>query len=185
MNKQYDKYFTKILITHDQIVDKCVELGQWVNEEYSDSKDLILVGLLKGSIPFLAELMLNIEVEHAIDFMTISSYDGGTEQTENVKLVMDLKQDIFDKDILIVEDIVDSGRTLTKVINILKARKPKSLKVLTLLDKPSTRKVELVPDKAGFQVPNKFLAGFGLDVNEKLRNVPYIGVFDQTKLEDL
>ncbi|MCK5946056.1 MAG: hypoxanthine phosphoribosyltransferase [Mycoplasmataceae bacterium] len=183
--KQYDKYFTKVLITEKEISDKIVELAKWVDNTYKDSENLILVGLLKGSIPFMAKMMNHIEVDHQIDFMTLSSFKGGMEASGNIKLVMDLKQDIFDKDVLLVEDIVDSGRTLTKVINLLKVRNPKSIKIITLLDKPQGRLVEFVPDAFGFEVPNEFLAGFGLDVKEKLRNVPYVGIFDKKLIDEL
>ena len=185
MKRLYDKYFLKVLYTQEEISSKCVELANWVNEEYKNSKELTLVGLLKGSVPFLAELMKGIEVEHTLDFLTISSYRGAMKQANNIKLVMDLKHDVFNKDVLIVEDIVDSGRTLLKVIEMLKGRKPKSIKVLTLLDKPSNRMVDFQTDKFGFEVPDVFLAGFGLDVKEKLRNVPYIGIFDKTKIDEL
>ena len=183
--KQYDKYFTKVLITEKEIDDKIIELAKWVDETYKNSKDLILVGLLKGSIPFMAKMMNHIEVEHQIDFMTLSSFKGGMEASDNIKLVMDLKQDIFGKEVLLVEDIVDSGKTLSKVVKILEVRKPKSIKIITLLDKPEGRKVKFTPDKFGFVVPNEFLAGFGLDVKEKLRNVPYVGIFDKNKIDEL
>ena len=183
--KQYDKYFAKVLITEKEINEKIIELAKWVDDTYKDSKDLILVGLLKGSIPFMAKMMNHIEISHQIDFMILSSFDGKTESTGNIKLIMDLKQDIFKKDVLLVEDIVDSGRTLSKVVKLLEQRNPNSIRVITLLDKPEGRVVEFTPAKFGFEVPNEFLAGFGLDVKEKLRNVPYIGIFDKNMLDEL
>ena len=117
--------------------------------------------------------------------MTVSSFEGGVKSTGNIKLVMDLKQDIFNKDVLVVEDIVDSGLTLSTIVKQLKDRNPKSLKVLTLLDKPEGRKNEFTPDKYGFIVPNEFLAGFGLDVKEKLRNLPYIGIFNKDEVDNV
>ena len=153
--------FKKILFTREQIEEKCKELAAWVNQTYEGSKDLILVGLLKGSIPFLAQLIKDVKVNHILDFMTVSSFEGGVESTGNVKLIMDLKQDIFNKDVLVVEDIVDSGLTLSTIIKQLKDRSPRTIKVLTLLDKPEGRKTGFIPDKYGFRVPNQFLAGFG------------------------
>lgn len=179
------RYFTKILITEDQIIKKTKTLASWVNKTYKDSSDLILVGLLKGSIPFLAELIKNVNVLHTMDFMTVSTFDGGMSSTGNLKIIMDLKSDIYKKDVLIVEDIVDSGLTLSNILKYLKARKPKSIRVLTLMDKPSGRKHVYVPDKVGFKVPDAFLAGYGLDVKGKLRNVPYIGIFDKDKFDEL
>lgn len=133
----------------------------------------------------MAQLIKDVTVNHSMDFMTVSTYAGGTKSSGNIKIVMDLKNDIKGKDVLIVEDIVDSGLTLSTIVKMLKDHKPNSLRVLTLLDKPEGRQVEFVPDAYGFVVPNKFLAGFGLDVNEKLRNVPFIGVFDVTKIDEL
>lgn len=175
----------KVLITREEIEAKCVELANWVNETYKDSDDLLLIGLLKGSVPFLAQLIKDVTVDHALDFMTVSSFGGGTVSTGNLKIVMDLKNDIFNKDVLLVEDIVDSGLTLSTIVANLQQRKPRSLKVITLLDKPSGRKVNFEADKTGFVVPHEFLVGFGLDLKEKLRNLPYIGIFDETKLDEV
>lgn len=178
-NISYDKRFTKILFTQEQIEKRIVELAEWVNETYKDSKDLILVALLKGSIPFLAQLIKSIKIDHSIDFLVASSYKGGTKTTGNIKILMDLATDISDKDVLIIEDIIDNGLTLTKVKNQLTTRNPKSLKIMTLLDKPAKRLHPIKPDIYGFIVPDEFLAGFGLDVKEKMRNVPYIGIFNK------
>lgn len=180
-----DSRIKKVLITREEIEAKCRELAQWVNETYKDSEDLVLIGLLKGSVPFLAQLIKDVTVDHALDFMTVSSFDGGTKSTGNLKIIMDLKQDIHSKDILLVEDIVDSGLTLSIISKTLKERNPKSLRVLTLLDKPSGRKIHFEADKSGFIVPHEFLVGFGLDVKEKMRNLPYVGIFDQTKLDEV
>lgn len=180
-----DLRFKEILFTREEIEEKIAELASWVNKQYKGSKDLVLVGLLKGSVPFLAQLIKDVTVDHSLDFMTVSSFDGGVSSSGNLKIIMDLKQDIYKKDILIVEDIVDSGLTLSKVVNQLKERNPKSIKVITLLDKPEGRKINFKVDKSGFIVPNEFLAGFGLDVKEKLRNVPYIGIFNKEYLDKL
>ena len=180
-----NKWFTKILFTKEEIEKKCKELADWVNEQYKDSKDLIIVGILKGSIPFLAQLIKNVDVIHKIDFMTVSSFDGDVKSSGNLKIIMDLKMDIYGKDVLIAEDIVDSGLTLLKIYNSLKMRKPKSLRTLALLNKKAGRKFKFDVDKYGFNVPNKFLVGFGLDIDDKLRNIPFVGIFDKDKLNKI
>ncbi len=180
-----DPRITQVIYTHKQIVEKCQELGKWIDEEYKNDSDLIIVGLLKGSIPFLAELIKHVSIDHIIDFMTVSSFNGNMVSSGNIKIVMDLKTDIFNRNVLLVEEIVDSGITLEKVINHLKQRLPQSLKILTLLNKEANRKTNIKIDKYGFLASNHFYAGFGLDVKEKLRNLPYIGVFDQTKFDKL
>lgn len=180
-----DNRIKKVLYTREQIEAKCKELGQWVDETYKGSKDLILVGLLKGCVPFMAQLMKEIKHDHEIDFMTVSTYHGAVESSGELKIVMDLKRDIKGKDVLLVEDIVDSGITLTKVVKMLEARGTNSVKTITLLDKPEGRVVDFKVDKYGFEVPKFFLVGFGLDVNEKLRNLPYVAIFDQDKLDQV
>lgn len=182
---QIDPRIKKVLYTREFLEEKIKELAEWVNETFKESKDLVIVGLLKGSIPFLAQLIKDVKVDHIIDFMTLSSYSGGQESTGSVKVIMDLAYDIYNKDVLIVEDIIDSGITIEKVVQLLQAKKPKSLKVLTLLNKPAGRKNNFEPDKFGIEVPNEFLAGFGLDVKEKLRNIPYIGIFDKDEFDKL
>ncbi len=179
---EMDKHFKSVVFDQATIEKRIVELADWVNETYKNSKNLVLVGLLKGSIPFLAQLIKSVKVDHCLDFITTSSYGGGARSTGNVKIVMDLAQDIQNKDVLIVEDIIDSGITLYEIKKLLLSRKPKSFRILTLLDKPSHRKVDLAPDKFGFIAPDAFLVGFGLDYKEQLRNLPYIGVFDEKYL---
>lgn len=174
-----DPRIEKIIYTHEQIVQRCSELASWVNEAYKNSQNFIIIGLLKGSIPFLAELMKSITVDHVLDFMTVSSFDGNMTSSGNIKIIMDLKSDISNKDVLLVEEIIDSGKTLSKIIAHLKQRQPKSLKILTLLDKKTHRSSDIQPDQAGFDAPDYFYVGFGLDVKEKMRNLPYIGVFNQ------
>ncbi|MCS4537064.1 MULTISPECIES: hypoxanthine phosphoribosyltransferase [unclassified Mycoplasma] len=176
-----DKRFTKVLYTREQIEDKIKEMAKWVNETYADSKNLLLVGLLKGAVPFMAQLIKDITVENEIAFMIASSYEGGTSSTGNVKIIMDIETDIEGRDVLVVEDIIDSGITLHKISSMLKNRHPKSYRIITLLDKPSNRKVDLHPDKAAFVVPDAFLVGYGLDYEEKFRSVPFIGIFDPNK----
>lgn len=175
---EIDRRLKEVLFTKEELEKRIKELSEWVNETYKDSNQLVLISILKGSIPFLAQLIKDIKVDHQIDFMTISTYKGAQESSGNIKIVMDLACDITDKDVLIIEDIVDSGISLEKVKQHLLARKPRDFKILTLLNKKETRKANIQVDKYGFAVPNKFLVGFGLDVKEKLRNLPYIGVFD-------
>ncbi|MGZ9413319.1 hypoxanthine phosphoribosyltransferase [Mycoplasma sp. 480] len=182
---EIDKRIKKVLYTREHLEKTIKELANWVNETYKESKDLVIIGLLKGSLPFLAQLIKDIKVDHIIDFMTLSSYAGGQQSTGSVKIIMDLAHDIVGKDVLITEDIIDSGITIEKVVELLKAKKPKSLRVLTLLNKPSGRQTNYNPDKFGIEVPNEFLVGFGLDVKEKMRNLPYIGVFDEKSFDDM
>ncbi|TDV23578.1 hypoxanthine phosphoribosyltransferase [Mycoplasmopsis mustelae] len=179
---QKHPHVKEILFTKKFIEDKIKNCAQWVNQTYQNSKDLIIVGLLKGSIPFLAQLIKDVTIDHSIDFMTASSYAGSSESKGSVKIVMDLAQDIKYKDVLIVEDIIDSGITLEKISDILLARQPKSLRILTLMDKPYHRKTKIQADYFGFQVPDAFLVGFGLDYKERLRNLPYVGIFDKKYL---
>lgn len=174
-----DKRISKVVFSQEQIIKKIKSLATWVNKNYKGSTNLVIVGLLKGSIPFLSELIKYINVDHSMDFIVASSYAGSTSSSGNIKIVMDLASDIENKDVLIVEDIIDSGITLNKVKNNLLSRNPKSLKIMTLLDKPYKRKVKISADISGFEAPDEFLVGFGLDVNEKLRNLPYIGIFNK------
>ncbi|MGX9340761.1 hypoxanthine phosphoribosyltransferase [Mycoplasma sp. 3341] len=170
-----DKRIEKVLFTQSQLETRITELSDWVNSQYQDSKDLIIVSILKGAIPFVAQLIKTISVDFILDFMTISSYHGSTKSSGSVKVVLDLAFDIENKDVLIVEDIVDTGRTISKVVAMLKQRNPKSLKVLSLLDKPIGRESEFKVDKSGFEIGNEFVVGFGFDYQEKMRNLPYIG----------
>lgn len=164
----------KILLTEDQIVSKCQELGQLITKEYKDNPPL-LVALLKGSVPFLAELIKHIDLDIEYDFMDVSSYEG-TESVGDVKILKDLDRSIREMNILLVEDIVDTGRTIKEVTRLLKNKGATDVKVVTLLDKPSRRVVDLKADFVGFEIPNEFVIGFGLDYNEKYRNLPYVAV---------
>ncbi|ENY68671.1 Hypoxanthine-guanine phosphoribosyl transferase(HGPRT) [Metamycoplasma auris 15026] len=172
-----DPRIERILFSQEQLEKRIKELSSWVNETYKNSKDLIVVGLLKGCLPFYAQLIKNVNVDLITDFMIASSYDGKNKSSGNVKIILDLVTNIENKDVLIVEDIVDTGRTISKTVSILKSRNPKSLKVLTLLNKPSNRVVEFEPDNFGFLVgKDDFVVGFGFDDEEKLRQLPYIGI---------
>jgi len=166
----------KILITHEQLQTRIAELGEAISRDYA-GKDLLLVCVLKGGILFLSDLMRAIHIPHAIDFMAISSYGGTrTESSGVVRILMDLNTNIVNRNVLIVEDIVDTGRTLAYITEMLRTRDPASLKICTLLNKPSRREVHVPLDYVGFDIPNEFVVGYGLDYNEIYRNLPFIGV---------
>ncbi len=164
----------EILITEEEIVARCKQLSKEINNEYHDRQP-IMVALLKGSVPFLAELLKNIDLAVEVDFLDVSSY-AGTESTGEINIRKDLDRSIRDKEIIIVEDIVDTGRTLTTVKKYLYGKGAKSVKVATLLDKKSRRVVEIEAEYIGFDIPDYFVVGFGLDFNQKYRNLPFIGV---------
>lgn len=166
----------KVLITEEEIREKCKELGAELTKDYANDADkLMVVGLLKGSVPFMAELMKYIELPLQMDFMDVSSYSG-TESSGDIRIVKDLECSIKGLDILLVEDIVDTGRTLSVVKQLLYNKGAQRVKIVSLLDKPSRRVVDIEADYVGFAVPDEFVVGFGLDYNQKYRNLPYIGV---------
>lgn len=165
----------EVLISEQEIQDKCRELGQRITEEY-DGRFPLVVGVLKGAMPFMADLTKRIDTHIEMDFMDVSSYGKGLVSSGEVKILKDLDTSVEGRDVLILEDIIDSGLTLSYLIELFHYRKAKSVKVVTLLDKPDGRKVDLVPDMAGFIVPDAFVVGYGLDYIEKYRNLPYIGV---------
>ncbi len=154
------------------------DLGRRISEDYKD-KNLLLVSVLKGSVVFMADLMRAITVPCEIDFMCVSSYASGTTSSGVVKIIKDLDINLEGKDVLIVEDILDSGRTLNYIISILEKRNPASIKICTLLDKPERRVVDLYADYSGAEVPDEFVVGYGLDYDEKYRNLPYVGVLKE------
>jgi len=165
-----------ILVDEESLQRRVVELGQAISTDYQGKK-LVLICILKGGVAFLTDLMRKITVPHEIDFMDISSYGiGQRESTGAVRLVMDLQTDIAGRDVLIVEDIVDSGQTMDYLLRTLWARKPASLRVCTLLNKPNRRVVDVPLDYVGFNIPDEFVLGYGLDFDEKYRNLPYVGV---------
>lgn len=168
----------KVLFTAEQISEASVRLAKQINKDYAGQK-LVVVGLLKGSIPFLAALMNNLEMMLETEYMDVSSYHGGTVSTGEIKILKDLDVSIKDKHILIVEDIVDTGLTLKTVIALFNSRGAKSIEVATLLNKSSGRTVDITPKYIGFEVGNEFVIGFGLDYNEYYRNLPYIGVLKE------
>ncbi|NQG97048.1 hypoxanthine phosphoribosyltransferase [Streptococcus suis] len=173
-----EKDIKKVLITEEEIAAKCKELGKVLTEDYA-GKNPILVGILKGSIPFMAELIKHIDTHIETDYMVVSSYHGGTESSGTVKIIKDLDNSVAGRDILFIEDIIDTGRTLKELKELFALRQAASIKIATLLDKPEGRVVEIEPDYTCFTIPNEFVVGFGLDYNENYRNLPYVGVLKE------
>lgn len=169
------KDIKEILLTEEQITNRVKEMGKAISEDYK-GKDLIIVGILKGSVIFASELIKNISIPCEIDFMAVSSYGNSTETSGVVRILKDLDHGIEGKDIIIVEDIIDSGVTLDYLLKYLKARKANSIEIVTLLTKPSRRMVDLDVKYCGFEVPDEFLVGYGLDYAERYRNLPYVGI---------
>jgi hypoxanthine phosphoribosyltransferase len=165
----------KILITEEQIQEKVKELGKLLTEEYKGRFPLA-VGVLKGAMPFMADLVKHIDTYLEMDFMDVSSYGNATVSSGEVKILKDLNTSVEGRDILIIEDIIDSGLTLSYLVDLFRYRKANSIKIVTLLDKPSGRKTNIQADYAGFIVPDEFVVGYGLDYCEKYRNLPFIGV---------
>lgn len=166
----------EILYTQEEIVEKCKELAKQITNDYND-KEVILVGLLKGSVPFLAELSKYIELDVTFDYMDVSSYEGVESRTITIK--KDLDQDVKGKDILLVEDILDTGKTLTTVKAMLEERGANSVEIVTMLDKKEGRTYPIEAKYVGFEIPNAFVIGFGLDFNEKYRQLPYVGLLKE------
>ncbi len=166
----------QVLITREKLQARIAELGETISRDY-DGKDLLLVCILKGGVLFLSDLIRAIRVPNSIDFMAISSY-GGTriESSGVVRILMDLNSNIENRNVLIVEDIIDTGRTLQYITENLRTRNPASLKICTLLNKPSRREVNVSLDYVGFDIPNEFVVGYGLDYNEIYRNLSFVGV---------
>ena len=171
-----DADIERVLIDHADIKKRVQELGEEINRAYA-GQDLVLVSVLKGSVVFMADLMREVKIPCAIDFMVVSSYGGAnTSSTGLVKIIKDLDADLTGRDVLIVEDILDTGITLSKLVPVLKMRNPGSVKICTILSKPSRRMADIEPDYCGFEVPDEFVVGYGLDYDEKYRNLPYVGV---------
>ncbi|MGN8648245.1 hypoxanthine phosphoribosyltransferase [Gracilibacillus sp. HCP3S3_G5_1] len=165
----------EILISEEQIQAKCQELGELLTKEY-DGKFPLAIGVLKGALPFMSDLLRSINTHLEMDFMDVSSYGNEMRSSGEVKIVKDLDTKVEGRDILIIEDIIDSGLTLSYLVDLFKYRKAKSIKIVTLLDKPEGRTVDIKADMVGFEVPNEFVVGYGLDYQEKYRNLPYIGI---------
>ena len=161
------------MISEDQIKTRVKELGKQLTEEYQ-GKEVLLIGILKGSVPFMADLMRVMDLDVKIDFMSVSSYGSSTKSSGVVRILKDLDSDIKGKHVIIVEDIIDSGLTLSYLKDYLLKRDPASLKICTFLDKPGRRTIDLIPDYCGFQIEDKFIVGYGLDVDQMYRQLPYI-----------
>lgn len=172
-----------VIISEEELAQIVKDLGARISEDYRD-KDLLLVSVLKGSVLFMADLMREIKIPCNIDFMAVSSYGAGTKTSGVVKIIKDLDASIEGKDLLIVEDILDSGRTLSYIRELLLARNPKSIKICTLFDKPERREADIYADYIGSRVPNEFIVGYGLDYNEYYRNLPYIGALKRSVYSD-
>jgi hypoxanthine phosphoribosyltransferase len=182
--RNYKEFLKETLIPQDTLQSRIAELGEQISKDYKDSSNLLLICILRGAVIFMSDLSRHISVPHAMDFMAISSYGAGNRNsTGMVRITMDLNTNICEKDVLIVEDIIDSGNTLAYVMKLLSTRKPKSLSVCTLLDKFERREVEVPVKYTGFKIPNKFVFGYGLDLDEFYRNLPFIGVVDLDKYE--
>lgn len=165
----------EILVTREEIEEKCALIGKQLTEEY-DGKFPLAIGVLKGAMPFMSDVLRYIDTHLEMDFMDVSSYGGGTRSSGEVKIVKDLDAQVEGRHLLIIEDIIDSGLTLSYLVDLFKYRKAASIKIVTLLDKPEGRTANIKADIVGFEVPNKFVVGYGLDYQEKYRNLPYIGV---------
>ena len=167
----------RVLLPEEEVDARIQAIGEQVSRDYA-GRQVHLICVLKGGSFFLCELAKRITVPVSLDFMSVSSYGGGTESKGVVKIVKDLDESIRDKDVLVVEDIVDSGRTLSYLLEMLRSRGPKSLRLCTLLDKPERRVVDVDVDYTGFQIPDKFVVGYGLDYDQRYRNLPYIGIVE-------
>lgn len=174
---------TEILLTEQQIDDKIEEMAKEISEDYA-GKQAILVSILKGSFVFMADLVRKLDIDCTLDFMIVSSYGTKSQSTGAVKIIKDLDIDIENKHIMLVEDILDSGLTLSYIKRILETRKPASLRICTLLDKPGRRTADITADYVGFAIPDKFIVGYGLDYAERYRNLPMIGVLNPSIYSD-
>ncbi|MCE9646353.1 MAG: hypoxanthine phosphoribosyltransferase [Chloroflexi bacterium] len=179
--QNYKDVLAEVLIDAETLQARIRELGARISVDYPDG-DLLLICILRGGVPFLVDLSRCITTPHMIDFMAVSSYGiGKRESSGSARVALDLQTDIRSKNVLLVEDIVDSGHTISSVLQMLETRQPKSLKVCTLLDKPERREAEVPIHYLGFSIPNKFVFGYGLDLDEYYRNLPFVGVVDLDK----
>ena len=173
------KETSRVLIPEDKVDERIAQLGEQISKDYA-GRQVHLIGILKGSIFFICELAKRITVPVTMDFMSVSSYGAGTKSSGVVKLIKDLDEPIEGKDVLVVEDIIDSGHTLSYLLKNLSSRNPASIRLCTLLDKPERREVDVEVDYQGFSIPDEFVIGYGLDYDQRYRNLPYIGVLSLT-----
>ncbi|MFH0256007.1 hypoxanthine phosphoribosyltransferase [Vibrio rumoiensis] len=169
------KHTVEVMISEQDVQDRVKALGKSIAEHYQGSENLVIVGLLRGSYVFMADLSRSIDLNHQIDFMTASSYGNSMTSSRDVRILKDLDDDIKGKDVLLVEDIIDTGNTLSKVCEILEIREPNSIEICTLLDKPSRREVHVDAKWIGFEIPDEFVVGVGIDYAQNYRHLPYIG----------
>ena len=177
-----ERIFGRPIVTQEQMRTRIKELGKQIMADYAD-KNLILVGILKGAYAFYADLCRAIRIPLRVDFLVVSSYGSGAKSGGKVKIVSDLTEDIKGRDVLLVEDIVDSGLTVQYLVRQLSERKPRSIRVCALLSKPDRRTVNVPLHYVGFEIPNKYVVGYGLDYQQKYRNLPYLAVLDQVDEE--
>ena len=170
-----EEHISKIMFTREELLKRIAELGEEITRDYT-GKNLLVLAILKGAVPFMADLIQQIKIPLTYDFMAVSSYGASTTSSGVVRIMKDLERSVEGIHILIVEDIVDTGLTLKYLKENLTARNPQSVKVVTLLDKPDRRKVDVTPNYNGFRIPDDFVVGYGLDFNEQYRNLPYIGI---------
>ena len=181
--QSYQELLAEILIDADKLQGRIKELGAQISADYPDG-DLLLICILRGGVPFMVDLSRSITVPHKMDFMAVSSYGvGARESSRSARVTLDLQMDIGGQQVLLVEDIIDSGYTIASVLNMLNTRGPKSLKVCALLDKPERHEAHVPIDYLGFTIPNKFVFGYGLDLDEYYRNLPFVGVVDLNKYQ--
>lgn len=178
------KYVKKIIIKPRKIKKGIRCAAKWINENYA-AKTPILIGILKGAMPFFGNLLPQLTIDVLTDFIVISSFKGQVKRQSKPTIITDVKTNITGKDVIIIDDVLDSARTMKVLISYLKKKKPKSIKIVVLVDKPSERKVTLKPDFAAFSINNVFIVGFGLDIKEKARNLPYIAEFNRDYLNKI
>jgi hypoxanthine phosphoribosyltransferase len=181
---ELERVVAEVLVDRDALADRIAELGEEISEDY-EGRDLLLVGVLKGAVFFMADLMRHVTVPCEVDFMAISSYGAATDSSGVVRILKDLDINIRDRHVLVVEDIIDSGLTLSYLVRNLSAREPASLEICALLTKPSRREIEVPVRYVGFEIPNRFVIGYGLDFAERYRNLPYVGVLNERLIPDL
>ncbi|MEW6717935.1 MAG: hypoxanthine phosphoribosyltransferase [Chloroflexota bacterium] len=181
--QDYHHFLSEVIITEEELQKRIAELGEEISRDYQD-ETLHLVCILRGGVMFLSDLMRHLTIPITVDFMAVSSYGtGARETTGQVRITLDLSASIQDRHVLVVEDIIDSGNTIAFVLEVLETRRPKSLRICTLLDKAERREVVVPIHYRGFIIPNKFVFGYGLDLDEYYRNLPFIGVVDETRFQ--
>ena len=170
------KYSIKLYISEEDILKRVEELAKEIDKDF-EGEEVLLIGLLRGSVVFLSDLCRKLKTADTLDFMVVSSYGNGMESSRNVKIIKDLEENVKDRNVLIVEDIIDTGNTLKKVKEIIETREPKKIKIVTLLDKPERREVDDIEvDYVGFKIPDEFVVGYGIDFAQKYRTLPYVGI---------